>query len=90
MTSDDGKIFMMITRPEYDLSNSFDKIRNRLNELTNNFHFIAIQLQDSTCKHNSLSIEKILDKKMLSYTILHHLPLKRTEADLGHKLMKLL
>lgn len=63
LTSDDGKIFMMITRPEYDLSNSFDKLRNRLNELTNNFHFIAIQLQDPTCKHNSLSIEKILDKE---------------------------
>ncbi|WP_158302377.1 DUF1796 family putative cysteine peptidase [Sodalis glossinidius] len=90
LTSDDGKIFMMIALPKYDLSNSFDKLRNRLNELTNNFHFIAIQLQDPTYKHNSLSIEKILDKKMLSYTISHHLPLKRVEADLDHELMKLL
>lgn len=63
LTSDDGKIFMMITRPEYDLSKYFNKLRNKLNELTNNFHFIAIQLQDPICKHNSFSMEKVLDEE---------------------------
>lgn len=56
--SDDAKLFVMITRPEFDACGSFDALSAELKLRTSNSAFICIQLQNPThefgCRSTSL------------------------------------
>ena len=57
LKSDDGKIFLMISRGKHDLRRYYEHISCRLSELTNNFHFVAVQLEHKLNEPLPLSLK---------------------------------
>ncbi|HCA3523971.1 TPA: DUF4214 domain-containing protein [Klebsiella aerogenes] len=62
LSSDDGKVFIIISRGQHDLTSNFDKISTKLNEKTKNFHLIAVQLVHTRTESFPLSL-KVLKSK---------------------------